>query len=104
MRPPRSEDAALPPLPPPETAPPDGSDRQGLKAVTKMHDEAGPSMIAMRWTETKRRGDWQVRIETSLRLSSTPRAFRLEATLQAHDGENEICRRAWDSSIDRDSV
>jgi putative CocE/NonD family hydrolase len=104
VRPLRLEDAALPSLPPPETAAPDGTDRQGLKATTKMHDEAGPAMIAMRWTETKRRGDWQVRIETSLRLSSTPRAFRLEATLQAHDGETEICRRTWDSSIERDSV
>jgi hypothetical protein len=105
VRPPRpAEEEALPPLPPPETAAPDGIERIGLKATTKVHDESGPALLAMRWTETKSRDDWRVRIETSLRLSSTAAAFRLEATLQAYDGDAEICHRTWDSSITRNSV
>jgi uncharacterized protein len=48
------------------------------------------------------RDDWQIRIETQMRLSCTRDAFLLQGRLRASEDENEIYRRAWDRSIPRD--
>jgi uncharacterized protein len=58
----------------------------------------------MRRTETLARQEWQVRIETQMRLSCTREAFLLRATLRAWDGAREVCHREWDRSIARDLV
>ena len=111
----------LPPLPPPEMAPPDVPtkvrpgvvrfDRIGLEVGTHGKyrfdiDEGNPlsAMAEMQKTETIARGDWQVRIETAMRLTCTGDAFRLTASLQAFEGETEVCRRDWDREIPRDLV
>jgi len=53
-------------------------------------------------TQTMSRGAWQVRIETSMRLSCTRDAFRLEGSLRAREGTSEVCHREWDRTIQRD--
>jgi hypothetical protein len=53
-------------------------------------------------TQTLSRNEWQPRIETRMRLSSTGNAFLLQASLRAWEGANEVCRRDWDRSIPRD--
>ena len=58
----------------------------------------------MRRVETKRRGDWQVRFETWMRLTCTRDAFRLQAGLSARAGDEEVCHREWDCAIPRDLV
>jgi len=58
----------------------------------------------MRRIGTIARGDWRVKVETTMRMSSTREAFRLEASLRAFEGEAEVCRRDWDRTIKRDLV
>jgi hypothetical protein len=49
------------------------------------------------------RGEWQIRVETHMRLTSTGSAFPLQGSLRAFEGPNEeVCRRDWDRSIPRD--
>ncbi len=74
---PRQEDAALPPLPMAETAAP-AADTLGFeqggegKYDLDIKDDDPLSAVAeMRKVQTKRRGDWQVRFETSMRLTCT---------------------------------
>jgi uncharacterized protein len=110
---------ALPPLPGPEMAPPEQPttlrrgvvrlDRIGLELGTEgqstfhVEDEDPLSATAeLSRTETVARGDWQVRIETTIRLSCTQDAFLLRASLRAHEGADEVCHREWDCSIPRD--
>jgi hypothetical protein len=45
-----------------------------------------------------------VKVETTMRMSCTRDAFRLEASVTAFDGEAEVCRRTWDRTIERDLV
>lgn len=110
---------SLPPLPPPDSAPPDKArpvrpgvvrfDRIGLEVGNDFHfaedirgDDPLSATTEMRRTMTVSRGAWAVRVETSMRMSCTREAFRLEASLRAFDGDAEVCRRAWDRSIKRD--
>lgn len=109
-RPARPEDATLPPLPVAETAPP-ARDTFGFEVETdgKYHldirdDDPISAIAEMRRAETKRRGDWQVRFETSMRLTCTRDAFRLQASLSARAGDEKVCHREWDCAIPRDLV
>jgi hypothetical protein len=121
VRIPSAADALLPALPEPETAPPEPTtnirqgvvriDRSGLELGTEANfsahiDENDPlsAVTEMRQTQTISRGAWQIRIETQLRLSCTHDAFLLRATMRACEGDTEICRRAWDSSVPRHLV
>ncbi len=111
----------LPPLPEPETATPEEPtairpgvvriDRLGLELGTEgrfkfdlKDDDPLSATAEMRRTETKQRGDWQVRIETQMQLSCTRDAFLLRATVRAWEGTSEVCHRQWDRSIPRDLV
>jgi hypothetical protein len=58
----------------------------------------------MRRTITVERRDWQVRAETTMRMTCTREAFHLTASLRAFEGEDEVCARDWDSTIPRDLV
>ena len=122
VRPPRAADALLPPLPGPESAPPEKPtiirhgdlrieriDRIGLELGTdsksRFHIEEDDPLSAvaeLRRTQTMSRDDWQIRIETQMRLSCTRNAFLLQGGLRAWEGTNEVCRREWDRSIPRD--
>jgi hypothetical protein len=48
------------------------------------------------------RNEWQIRVETQLRLSSTGNAFLLQGSLRASEGATEVHRRDWNRSIPRD--
>jgi hypothetical protein len=83
----------------------------GLEAGTTFHfehdlkagDPTSASMV-MRRTGTLARGDWRTRIETSMRMTCTRETFRVEATMQAFEGDAEVCSRTWDETIKRDLV
>jgi uncharacterized protein len=62
-----------------------------LSAVAELHQ-----------TQTLSRNEWQIRVETRMRLSSTRDIFLLQGSLRAFEGANEVCRRDWDQSIPRD--
>jgi hypothetical protein len=109
-RPSRPHDALLPPLPDAETAPP-ARDTLGLElgGEGKYHldikdDDPTSAAAEMRRVETMRRGDWQVRFETWMRLTCTGDAFRLQAGLSAREGDEDVCQREWDCVIPRDLV
>ncbi len=110
VRPSRSGDASLPPLPAAETAMP-ARDTLGfeLGGEGKFHldigdDDPTSAVAEMRRVQIKRRGDWQVRLETSMQMSCTNEAFRLQARLRAFAGDEEVCSRDWDCAIPRDLV
>jgi predicted acyl esterase len=122
VRPPQATDALLPPLPDPESSPPEEPtrtrrgdmrieriDRIGLELATQSsrefdieEDDPLSAVAELRWTQTMSRDDWQIRIETGMRLSCTRDAFRLQGSLRAWEGADEVCHREWDCSIPRD--
>jgi hypothetical protein len=115
-------DTKLLPFPDPETASPDKPtvfrrdgvrieriDRIGLKSGTedkteyRVEENDPLSAVAeLSHAQTLSRNEWQIRVETHLRLSSTSSAFLLQGSLRAWEGAKEVCRRDWDRSIPRD--
>jgi hypothetical protein len=122
QRSPNVADARLSPFPEPETAPPekptilhrDGVrvehiDRIGLDLGTQwkteyhVEDEDPLSAVAeLSNTQTVSRNEWQVRVETRLRVSCTGNDFLLQGSLRAWQGASEVCRREWNRTIARD--
>ena len=122
QRSPNVADAKLSPFPEPETAQPekptiihrDGVrieriDRIGLELGTQWksqyHVEENDPLSAVAElsnTQTLSRNEWQIRVETQMRLSATADAFLLQGSMRAFEGANEVCRRDWDRSIPRD--
>ena len=39
-----------------------------------------------------------------MRMTCTRETFRVEATMQAFDGDDAVCSRTWDRTIKRDLV
>jgi putative CocE/NonD family hydrolase len=113
---------ALPDFPPVESAPEDKPRpvRPGVVAWDRMDgleigshwdwnqdiqpDDPTSAAIGMRRTGTVARGDWRVKVETTMRMTCTRDAFRLQASLRAFDGDAEVCARDWDRTIKRDLV
>jgi hypothetical protein len=86
-------------------------DRIGLEAASEgsfsadiRNDDPISTTVSMRRSLALSRDGWRVRIETAMRMSCTQAAFRLEASVRAFDGDEEVCHRAWDRSIPRDLV
>ena len=50
------------------------------------------------------RDDWQTRIKTRIRLTSTREQWRLQAELDAYEGESRCFSRNWDETIERDHM
>ena len=120
-RPPQAADARLPPLPEPETAPPEPTTRLGRGAVRidrvglELSSEGGSTyhlddddpltaVAELRHGETISRDAWQVRTETRIRVSCTRDHFLLEASLRAWNGKDEVCHREWSRPIPRDLI
>ena len=77
----------------------------GTQYKTQYHVEENDPLSAvaeLRNTQTLSRNEWQIRVETQLRMSSTGNAFLLQGSLRAWEGANEVCHRDWDRSIPRD--
>jgi uncharacterized protein len=124
QRSPNVADAKFSLFPEPETASPekptvihrDGVrieriDRIGLELgtqwKTQYHVEENDPLSAvaeLRNTQTLSRNEWQIRVETQLRMSSTGNVFLLQGSLRAWEGENEVCHRDWDRSVPRDCL
>jgi hypothetical protein len=84
-------------------------DRIGLELGTeyksRFHvedDDPLSAVVELGQTLTTSRDEWQIRVETQLRLSCTHDAFLLHGSLRAWDGANEVCHREWDRSVARD--
>ncbi len=121
VRPPAAADAALRPLPAPETAEPEKRTvlRPGLVRIDRLGLELGSdssfdfrigeadplsAVAEMRQTQTIARGDWAVTIETWTRMCCTRDAFQVRASMRAREGDAAFAARDWDVSIPRDFV
>ena len=124
QRSPNVADAKLSPFPEPETASPENPtifprdgvrieriDRIGLESGTQNKteyrvEENDPlsAVAELSHTQTLSRNEWQIRVETRMRLSSTGNVFLLQGSLRAFEGPNELCHRDWNRSIPRDSL
>ena len=120
VRPPRDE--SLPDFAPVETAPAEKSRAvrpgvvvwdhiDGLEVGNEWHfehdlkgDDPASAAVAMRRSMTVARGEWRTRVDTTMRMSCTREAFRLQASVRAFDGDDEVCAREWDRTIKRDLV
>jgi predicted acyl esterase len=118
----QATDGLLRPLPGPETAAPEQPtrlrrgdmrieriDRIGLELGTQSQshyhveeDDPLSAVAGLRRTQTMARDNWQIRIETQMRFSSTRSAFLLQGSLRAWEGTSQVCHREWDRSIARD--
>ena len=119
---PNVADAKLPPFLEPETASPEKPTiihRDGVRIEridrldlelgtqwkTQYHVEENDPLSAvaeLQNIQTMSRKEWQIRVETQMRLSCTRDNFLLHGSLRATDGANEVCRRDWDRTIPRD--
>jgi uncharacterized protein len=63
------------------------------------------SACSWTWFEMGReRGDWRIRTQTQTRLSCTATQFRLQATIDAWEGDKRVFARNWDLTIPRDML
>lgn len=145
VRPPRAEDAALPPFEEPEAARGPAlsnlepgraewriaqdlaSDVLSLEVDQRsgrLHlEEAGLTVVrndSERYALTGNRldslaaetrgeralvrGDWAVRAVARQRLTATAECFRIEAELEAFEGDERVFHKTWDERIPRDGV
>ena len=75
-------------------------DRIGLESGTQNKteyrvEENDPlsAVAELSHTQTLSRNEWQIRVETRMRLSSTGNVFLLQGSLRAFEGPNELCHR-----------
>jgi hypothetical protein len=68
--------------------------------VIREYDVEGAEVVMEQHT-VHRRGTWETRLEVKLRLSADAHAFRIEASLVAFEGADELVRRQWDERIPR---
>ncbi|HTO83903.1 MAG TPA: CocE/NonD family hydrolase [Methylomirabilota bacterium] len=67
----------------------------------------GEPASACAWTAFdmgRQRGEWRIRTETRTRLTCTATEFRLQAALEAWDGDERVFTRDWDLSFPRDGL
>jgi uncharacterized protein len=71
----------------------------------RIRDEDPLSAVAeARWTQTVGRGAWRTRTETWTRMTATPDAFLIHATLDAYEGDARVWSQNWDCAVPRDLV
>jgi hypothetical protein len=122
QRPPNAADAKLSSFLEPETASPEKPSiirREGVRVAridriglelgtqykTEYHVEENDPLSAvaeLHQTQTLSRNEWQIRVETRMRLSSTRDIFLLLGKFTRLRGRERSVRRDWDQSIPRD--
>ena len=79
-------------------------DQRTVERYTSVADDFC-SIQGETWTSrTFRRGKWKACAETRTILSCTPTHFRIEADIDAYEGENRIFCKTWSREIPRDHV
>ncbi|TVQ34540.1 MAG: CocE/NonD family hydrolase [Geminicoccaceae bacterium] len=74
------------------------------ETYTSRADDFTSARGEVRTERRLRRGDWSIRTVTRTRLTASATTFRLEADLDAYEGETRVFCRSWDRSIPRDHV
>jgi hypothetical protein len=60
--------------------------------------------VYVRCTTALGRGDWQTRVETESRMTSTATEFLVTQRLDAFEGDAEVYSRSWELAFPRDGV
>jgi uncharacterized protein len=67
-------------------------------------EDPGSAVMSKGMSLATGRGGWRVRTETSTTMRATPTEFRLEASLEAYEGERLVVSRVWRRTVPRDLV
>ncbi len=57
-----------------------------------------------KWVRRFKRGDWEVRTIAHTVLTSDRHAFRIQAQLDAYEGDSRVHSQSWDERIQRDHI
>ncbi|MDQ1040793.1 putative CocE/NonD family hydrolase [Streptomyces sp. V3I8] len=76
--------------------------RRAYERYTAVADDFTSVTGESAWTMRFRRDDWDVRVETSTRLSCDERDFRVDATLDGYEGGRRVFSRTWNEKVPRD--
>ncbi|NIM73399.1 MAG: CocE/NonD family hydrolase [Gammaproteobacteria bacterium] len=97
----------------------DGGDFEGA-AISRVHDidldightvrrrycigESDPLTARVEIVQTilLRRAEWQIRVESRAGMSSTPDSYMIQAYVEAHEGDECVFTRHWDSTLARE--
>ena len=77
---------------------------EGVERYSILPDDPLSAEGMVTWTHEMRRDGWEVRTETSTRLTSTASEFRIEARLRAWEGGDLVFEEDWDEAIPRNNV
>ena len=92
-----------------------GGHRRLVEAGTEMHDtnvttyrivDGDPlsASVYVRCVTALGRGEWQTRVETESRMTSTATEFLVTQRLDAFEGDAEVYSRSWELEFPRDGV
>ena len=57
-----------------------------------------------RWTRRFKRGEWEVRTIAHTVMTSDRHSFRIQAQLDAYEGDTRVFSQSWDERIERDHL
>ncbi len=77
---------------------------EGVERYTILPDDPLSAEGLVTWTHEMRRDDWEVRTETTTRLTATETDFCIEARLQAWEGSDLVFEETWDETVPRRHV
>jgi hypothetical protein len=67
-------------------------------------DDPNSAHAEIHWSRAYSRGSWRVSAESNIVLTGDREAFRVNARLDAFEGDNRVFCRDWDERIPRDLV
>jgi uncharacterized protein len=73
----------------------------GREHYSIMPDDPLSAKMETHWTETRRRGDWNIRTETYGRLTATATHWIVWGKIEAYEGEEKVFEKEFDEKIVR---
>ena len=73
----------------------------GRETYSILPDDPLSAKMETHWTETRRRGDWNIRTETFGRLTATARHWIVWGRIEAYEGDTLVFEREFDEEIPR---
>lgn len=73
----------------------------GRESYSILPDDPLSARMETHWTETRKRGDWNIRTETYGRLTATARHWIVWGKIEAYEGEVKVFEREFNEQIPR---
>ncbi len=77
------------------------TETSGSHRLEILPDDPNSAVCESSLTTRQTKGRWRVRVETRTRLTSDPKAFHLDAEMEAFSGDRQVSRRRWKARIPR---